>query len=190
MFYKGIWLVFLGTGRHQFHHTPVEADIGKLIPMYAVVLLIMAIGLFPKAFIEALSQPLILFTHHTRDNIHRPEYLPVTGSIIDDWIMCSRLYVIGGLIFLVRRRITINKPQTFNVTWGCGYVAPTGKMQYTASSFIRAYRKLAEPLLSISKKKKEIKEVFPKTGGQETHPYDKAEEWFIDYPLLRVKKIF
>ena len=36
------------------------------------------------------------------------------------------------------------------------------KMQYTASSFVRAYRKLAEPLLSIRKKKKEIKEVFPK----------------------------
>jgi len=77
-----------------------------------------------------------------------------------------------------------------NVTWGCGYTAPSAKMQYTASSFIRAYRKLAEPLFSIHKKKKGITGVFPATGGQETHPYDKAEEWFIDYPLLRLKKFF
>ena len=53
-----------------------------------------------------------------------------------------------------------------NVTWGCGYIAPTAKMQYTASSFIRAYRKLAEPLFSIHKIKKEIKGVFPKTGDR------------------------
>ena len=84
----------------------------------------------------------------------------------------------------------LNKPVEFNTTWGCGYAGTTGKMQYTASSFIRAYRKLAEPLLSIRKKKKEIKDVFPKGGGQETEPYDKAEEWFIDYPLQLLKTFF
>ena len=36
----------------------------------------------------------------------------------------------------------------------------------------------------------EIQEIFPKTGGQETHPYDKSEEWFIDYPLQLLKKFF
>jgi hypothetical protein len=86
--------------------------------------------------------------------------------------------------------MTINKPREVSTTWSCGYVGSTEKMQYTASSFIRAYRKLAEPLLSIRKKKKEIKGIFPEKGGQETHPYDKAEEWFIDYPLQLLKKVF
>ena len=57
--------------------------------------------------------------------------------------------------------MTVNKPLEFSATWGCGYVGSTEKMQYTASSFVRAYRKLAEPLLSIHKKKKEIEGVFP-----------------------------
>jgi hypothetical protein len=74
-----------------------------------------------------------------------------------------------------------------NVTWACGYTAPTSKMQYTASSFIRAYRKLADPVLSISKRKREITGVFPESGGHETHPYDKVEEWVIDYPLNLLK---
>ncbi|MDE3143205.1 MAG: hypothetical protein KGL19_03560, partial [Bacteroidota bacterium] len=30
----------------------------------------------------------------------------------------------------------------------------------------------------------------PETGGQETHPYDKAEQWLIDYPLQQLKKFF
>jgi len=86
--------------------------------------------------------------------------------------------------------MTINRPKNFNATWGCGYIAPTYKMQYTASSFIRTYRKLAEPIFSIRKKKKEIQGIFPKAGGQETHPYDKIEEWFIDYPLQLLKTFF
>jgi len=188
-FTKAFGTVFLGTGRHHLEHTPAEAEMGKLIPMYAVFMLIMAIGLLPKTFVIALSQPLSLFTHLTANNI--PEgILSLTGtmSMIG---LCSAIFLsLAGLIFLVRKRITSNQPKTVNVTWGCGYIVPTGKMQYTASSFIRAYRKLAEPLFSIHKIKKEIKGVFPKTGERETHPYDKAEEWFIDYPLLRLKKFF
>ena len=188
-FTKAFGAVFLGTGRSSLQHTPVEAEFGKLIPMYAVVILIMAIGLFPKTFVIALSEPLNLFTHLTANNIPVGiNSLTATMSMIG---LCSAIFLgMAGLVFFVRKRITSNKPQTVNITWGCGYIAPTGKMQYTASSFIRAYRKLAEPLFSIHKKKKEITGVFPKTGGQETHPYDKAEEWFIDYPLLRLKKFF
>jgi formate hydrogenlyase subunit 3/multisubunit Na+/H+ antiporter MnhD subunit len=188
-FTKAFGAVFLGTGRSNLQDTPAEATFGKLIPMYAVVMLIMAIGLFPKIFVMALSEPLNLFTHLTANNISG-EIIPLTGtmSMIG---LCSAIFLgLAGLIFFVRKRITSNKPQTMNVTWGCGYIAPSPKMQYTASSFIRAYRKLAEPLFSIHKNKKEITGVFPKTGGQETHPYDKAEEWFIDYPLLRLKKFF
>jgi formate hydrogenlyase subunit 3/multisubunit Na+/H+ antiporter MnhD subunit len=188
-FTKAFGAVFLGTSRSNLQHTPSEAEFGKLIPMYAVVILIMAIGLFPKTFVIALSEPLNLFTHLNGDNI--PVGINILTTPMSMIGFCSVIFLaMAGLVFFVRKRITSNKPQTVNVTWGCGYIAPTGKMQYTASSFIRAYRKLAEPLFSIHKKKKEITGVFPKTGGLETHPYDKAEEWFIDYPLLRLKKFF
>lgn len=188
-FTKAFGTVFIGTPRNDLQHAPAEATFGKLIPMYAVFVVIMAIGLFPKTFIMALSEPLHLFTHITADNISG-ETLPLTGTITMIGL-CSAIFLcLAGLIYLTRKRITINKSQPVNVTWGCGYIAPAAKMQYTASSFIRAYRKLAEPLFSIHKKKKEITGVFPATGEQETHPYDKAEKWLIDYPLLRLKKFF
>lgn len=188
-FTKAVGSVFLGTARHHFHHTQEEAGFGKLLPMYAVVFLIMAIGLLPKPCIEALSKPVSLFTYNTSSGIH-PGLLPVTKALSAIGICAAGFLLLAGLIYLIRRKMTSNKPQVFNTTWGCGYVAPGSKMQYTASSFIRAYRKLAEPFLSIRKKKKEITEVFPKAGGQETHPYDKAEEWFIDYPLQLLKTFF
>lgn len=186
-FTKAFGSIFSGTLRHNFQHAPGEADFGKLIPMYAVFILITAIGLFPKIFITALSEPIKLFTHYPDD------YIPADGLSITATMsmigLCSGAFLgLTGLIFFLRKRIMSNKPQTVNVTWGCGYVAPTGKMQYTASSFVRAYRKLAEPVFSIHKKKKEIRGVFPKSGGQETHPYDKLEGWFIDYPLQQLRK--
>jgi hydrogenase-4 component B len=188
-FTKAFGTVFLGTARKDFHGKPQEANFGKLIPMYAVFGLIIAIGLFPKIFITALSQPLNLFTH-TPDNTIPASELSLTATMSTIGL-CSAVFLgLAGLIFLLRKRMTSNKPQAVNVTWACGYTAPAVKMQYTASSFIRAYRKLAEPVFSIHKNKKEIQGVFPKSGGQETHPYDKAEEWFIDYPLQQLKKFF
>jgi hypothetical protein len=63
-------------------------------------------------------------------------------------------------------------------------------MQYTASSFIRSYRKLAEPILLVEKKEKAIKGIFPHDGRHETHPGDKAEKWLIDIPLKRLRFFF
>jgi len=186
-FTKAFGSIFSGTARSNFHDNPREANFGKLIPMYAVFVLMMAIGFFPKTFVTALSEPLNLFTRSlNNDNLAGRLPLTVTMSMIG---ICSAGFLgLTGLIFLLRKSLIGNKPQTVNVTWACGYVAPTAKMQYTASSYIRAYRKLAEPIFSIHKNKKEIKGIFPKSGGQETHPYDKLEEWFIDYPLQQLKK--
>jgi hydrogenase-4 component B len=32
--------------------------------------------------------------------------------------------------------------------------------------------------------------VFPKSVLQDTYPYDKVEEWMIDYPLQTLKRFF
>jgi len=153
-FTKAFGAVFLGTARHKFYHAPREAGIGKLVPMYAVMVLIIAIGLFPNVFIRALSGPVALFTHiNAGGNI--PGDIPPAGDALSMIGICAAGFLLlTGLIYFIRKRMMLNKPVEFNTTWGCGYAGTTGKMQYTASSFIRAYRKLAEPLLSIRKKKR------------------------------------
>jgi hypothetical protein len=188
-FTKAFGSVFSGMSRYNFHHAPAEANWGKLIPMYATAVLIVAIGLFPKIFVTSLSEPLHLFMHYPGNEVQAAG-LPVTATLSMIGLCSAAFLGLSGLIFLLRKNIIHNKPQTVNITWACGYVAPTAKMQYTASSFIRGYRKLAEPIFSIHKIKREIQGVFPKSGGQETHPYDKTEEWVIDYPLQLLKKFF
>ncbi len=186
-FTKAYGTVFLGTARSEYKHTPVEAHWMALFPMYAVLAFILLIGIFPKIFIIALSEPLYLFVNK----------LNIKGTAIEfpsfdvlNMIGLAGLGMIGlsSVIFLIRRQITKNRPQNIDVTWSCGYVAPNSRMQYTASSFTRTYRKLAEILLSIEKDKVEIKGVFPHEGKHETHPYDKSELWLIDYPIERLHR--
>ena len=76
-----------------------------------------------------------------------------------------------------------------DTTWGCAYTGNTEKLQYTASSFIRSYRKLAEPILSIKKEKEEATGLFPQRIMQKTHALDKIETWLIDKPIHMFRRV-
>ncbi len=187
-FTKAFGAVFLGNSRHHFPHPPTESSAGKLIPMYMVMGLILAIGLCPNFFLGMLSEPLKLFTDKLSLSAEAAYTVTNTGYTMMYIGWCSTgLIVLTGIIFFIRKKITVQKSVAITPTWSCGYVGNTAKMQYSASSFVRTYRKLAEPLLSIYKKKKEIKGIFPKDGWRETHPYDIVEEWLIDIPLKQIK---
>lgn len=175
------------------HQSPTEANTGKLIPMYIITALIVAIGIFPSFFLQLLSEPVKLFsaqiavpwTLSGAEVSHNSNLIPPPIEYIG--YFSAVFMLLAGLVFFIRQKITAQRPVVMAETWGCGYVGDTSKMQYTASSFIRTYRKLAEPLLFIQKKKIEIKDVFPLRGKQETQPYDKIEAWLIDTPLKQIK---
>jgi hypothetical protein len=181
-FTKAFGTVFLGRARHPWSHTPREFRDGRLFPMYMIVTLMMAIGLFPHFFIKMMSGPLTLFTGKSLEMVP-VEKFQITEVLSMVGLSSAGFLLLAGIVYFIRRRMTMTQAESQDATWGCGYVGPSAKMQYTASSFVRAYRKLAEPVLLIHKKKKELTGVFPSDGGHETHPYDKAEAWLIDYPL-------
>ncbi|HYV93967.1 MAG TPA: proton-conducting transporter membrane subunit [Chitinophagales bacterium] len=187
-FTKAFGAVFLGNSRHHFPHLPTEGNTGKLIPMYMVMGLVLAIGLCPDFFLGMLHEPVKLFTDKLSSSPQATDTISNSGHTMMYVGWCSTgLMALTGIIFFIRKKITAQKPVAVSSTWGCGYVGDTAKMQYTAGSFVRTYRKLAEPLLLIHKKKKEVIGIFPKGGWRETHPYDLVEEWLIDFPLKQIK---
>ena len=188
-FTKAFGTVFLGSARHTLQHLPEEANLGKLIPMYAIILMIVAIGVFPQFVIQLLSRPVGLYTNFPGYSLPFMRF-PFTDTLTNIGYAAFGLFALTGFVFLIRKYFTSRKPEVIGETWGCGYIAPTPKIQYTASSFIRSYRKLAEPLLLIHQHKKEVEGVFPLGGALETHPDDKAEEWLIRYPLLKLRQFF
>lgn len=187
-FTKAFGIIFLGTPRRAFAHIPTEANWGKLVPMYAVMMLIVAIGLFPGFFLAVLSGPVAAFTAKI-PGIPQALLLPESTTRLAANIgWCAVGFIaLAGLVFFIRQKATNGKPTSIYATWSCGYVGDASRMQYSAGSFVRSYRKLAEPLFSIHKKKRPVEGIFPTDGWQETHPHDKMEEWLIDHPLKKLK---
>jgi len=59
----------------------------------------------------------------------------VTDSL---WLItgiAAGIFGLTALLSLIRHRVLAGRSVTETVTWDCGYVAPTPRMQYTASSF-------------------------------------------------------
>lgn len=185
-FTKAFGSIFLGSPRHIFHYEPRESNFIKLIPMYLIVVLIVSIGIFPGYFLKALSMPVSQLTGISGIAFN-PLESTISTTISQVGYVSLLLIGIAGIIFLIRTRFTKLNQYKTSTTWGCGYTGETSKMQYTASSFIRNYRKLAEPLLDVHKFKKEVKGIFPDIAWHETHPKDKIEETLIKYPVRQLK---
>jgi len=181
-FTKAFGIVFLGESRTEYPRPPAEASAFQLIPMYLTGLAILAIGLFPAFFLRMMTAPLSLFVpaESVTAYLGGPTLvlLRQVGTAAMIFIAISALIL--GIRYLIQRK----KVQASSVTWGCGYVAPSPQMQYTANSFVRKYRKLASPALSVKQETTEVRDVFPqKKESFRTHPGDKLEQYVIDAPV-------
>ncbi|MDD4821676.1 MAG: hypothetical protein PHI48_03860, partial [Bacteroidales bacterium] len=125
-------------------------------------------------------------------NLHQLSFTSFQGKNIDvmvaiskaNWILLAVVVSLWGIRKLVQRKKTV----TIASTWGCGYTAPTAKIQYTASSFVKTYTKLFGTIFLIHRKEKEVEGIFPAEAHHETHPYDIIEHGLIDYPIRKFKE--
>lgn len=185
-FTKAFGIIFLGQERSHFDHEIKEAEPSKLFPGYLILLLILIIGLFPQIFIRLLINPVGLFTSGMRDV--SPELKMINNLQSISFVAWTFLLAIA-IIRIIKYFVARNRKIAITPTWNCGYTSPGSKMQYTASSYVRSYRKLIGPLLQMNKKEENIKGVFSKPIHSQTHPYDKTEAFFIDLPLKIMNKI-
>ncbi|MDP2336535.1 MAG: proton-conducting transporter membrane subunit [Bacteroidota bacterium] len=186
-FTKAFGIVFLGNARQKFHHEVKEVPFLQLLPLYLIAFLIVVIGVYPQFLLNALSQPVNLLSGipintmiHFQDSLLGDILQPVTWST---WIFI--LIILAT--FVIRKFITRERKVAVESTWGCGYVEPTPKLQYTAGSFVRAYSKLFRPILLSSKTEEEVRGIFPSGGSYETHSYDRLEKQLIDNPIAAYK---
>ena len=182
-FTKAFGTVFLGTPREKIEVDQAE-NFHRIWPMYLIGVMILVIGLFPLLFNSYLAKIINLYQPVT-SYVAISEFL--YGLSMAGWYSLAFVSLIL-LIFLVRYFISKKLVIKEDETWGCGYTGQTGKMQYTASSFIRTYRKLAEPVLLLKKEKAEAKGLYPGNIMHKTHPLDKIENWLIDKTLFMIRR--
>jgi len=181
-FTKTFGTIFLGNQRQPLAHKPHEVSSIMLIPQYIIILMMLSVSLFPQIYLGVIGNILTGFTKSTVV----PMPLEFTGyiSIMRDISLYSLLFIaITGVFWGIRVLIMRGRPQIIGPTWGCGYTAPTSKIQYTAKSFSKSLSKMFNFIVIERKQYEELKkgEIFPKNKKYVSHYHD-----FFEFRLIHV----
>jgi NADH:ubiquinone oxidoreductase subunit 5 (subunit L)/multisubunit Na+/H+ antiporter MnhA subunit len=183
-FTKAFSIVFLGIERHPIHHKIHDRGFFGLVPQYLIALLIVAVGLLPQLFINIVGRPVSLFVSSEILPSIQLEFIHSTRMVsLAAWVLILLSLIVLG----IKKAATSTRDITTVPTWGCGYISPIPRLQYTANSFVRSFRKLIRPLLIMNKDEDLIEGVFPRSIHSETRPYDKLEALLIDKPTTYIR---
>jgi len=183
-FTKAVGIVFLGEPR-----TPAAAQAREVrkvmrVPMVILAALCVVLGLAGPLLARAVA-PVAALVATGRTGVAAPEgSLPPLRSL--GWISGAAVVLGAGILglALARRALLRGRPVDTSGTWDCGFVAPTPRMQYTASSFAEPIVALFRAVLRPHADLHRPHGLFPRSAGVHTHTSD----LFVDRlyrPLFR-----
>lgn len=187
-FTKAFGIVFLGEPRSGKVSGAGEMERDMIIPQYFTVLFIILIGIVPVLFVKPVFGIVsAIFSLSDETQIVSSSLSNLTGISI-----LSGIFVLVITILLVYRNLHLrSKPVSYGPTWGCGYTAVSGRLEYTATSYTYNYNHLAKPLLQTKKVMKDIgeEEIFPAGRSFESHSEDVFKKYLIDGPVDMVSNL-
>lgn len=130
-FVKVFGAVFLGTARSDHSHHAHESPPTMVGPMAVLVACCLVIGLLPAQVAPVLTMGVEAWSPGTTSAAGEAGLAPL------GWVSVMGFVLLGGLLAttVLLRHFIRDRPVGEGATWGCGYAAPTPRMQYTSSSF-------------------------------------------------------
>ena len=125
--------VFLGIPRSGAAERAHEAPPPMLLPMAVLAAACAAIGLAPAAVLPPLERAAAEWAGLPAGAMAAPAADAAASAWRVSLTALALLLALGALWLL--RRAWLRGPQPRAETWGCGFTAPTARMQYTGSSF-------------------------------------------------------
>ncbi|EOR95919.1 Hydrogenase-4 component B [Arcticibacter svalbardensis MN12-7] len=192
-FTKSFGTIFLGSPRKSFDHPPKEVSVIMQIPIGIMIGIMLLIGIFPN-YLLLIIQPVV--------QVFNSAYLPSPAlAVLDPTLMMVGrisflLIVLVALLYFIRSRRTKATEVIYGPTWGCAYIVPNPRMQYTGKSFTKTLAKMFSVFTDEKKEYRELQDtdVFPTT---ETHYISHYNEFFetriidpLDKRLLRLMNYF
>jgi hypothetical protein len=98
--------------------------------------------------------------------------------------------LVTGLIFFIRWTVSRKNVKEVSATWGCAYVAPNTKMQYTGKSYSKSLGKLLNFMMIEKKGYVELNpdEIFPEQRRYRSFYLDIIESKIIDPLILLIRR--
>jgi hydrogenase-4 component B len=114
---------------------PAEVSRWMLVPMGVHAVGVIVLGVLPLLGFKLVQGSTVI----ALESLSKPPTLSALKPIADTltWIgaISGALVLSIELLLWLRSRAASSKLATSHLTWGCGYGAPTPRMQYTGSSF-------------------------------------------------------
>jgi hydrogenase-4 component B len=176
-FVKVYGAVFLGTARSEHALHVHESGPSMIGPMAILAACCTLIGLAPLLVAPALGQAISAWAPKVSDGARQLEVLAPLGWISIMGVLLIGMILLAALGLYARLRAA---PRCTAATWGCGYVAPTRRMQYTSSSFAQMLVELFAWALRPRTHKPKIAAIFP----QETAFHSEVPDPVLDEAVL------
>jgi hydrogenase-4 component B len=131
-FVKVYGAVFLGVARSDHARPAHESPPTMLVPMAVLAACCVLIGLVPLAIVPLVAKGVSAWALDAMDTAPDLRALaPLESITVVGLGLMAALLAVGSLLWLRLRASVVAEGST----WGCGYLAPTPRMQYTSSSF-------------------------------------------------------
>jgi len=150
--------IFLGAPRSDEVNHAHEGDLSMTIPMVLLASAALLLGLVPFV-ISPLLEAAVQAWHP--EGVYIDEISSLAGQY---WfpLFGGAILFLAGLGF-IWYRVALHKKQNQEerLTWDCGYAKPTGRMQYTGTSFAQNLVRIFSFTLLPQKDRIRIRETFP-----------------------------
>jgi hydrogenase-4 component B len=174
-FTKAFGIVFLGEPRSEHPAHAFESEKSILVPMVLLAAGCLVVGLAGFRIVRALPFVLAGIVPFDATQINGQLAL-VSGSLASFTIGALVLLVLITLITLLRLGLLSGRTVRRAGVWDCGYIKPTARMQYTASSFAQPIIDLFNVFQHGRKRFKAPKGYFPAAASFETETLDTSSE--------------
>ena len=181
-FTKTFGTIFLGNQRQPLAHKPHEVSKLMLYPQYVIIVMMLSVAIFPQVYLQVIGSILSGLTKSMV--VHQPTEFAGYISIMRNISLYSMLLIgVIAAFWGIRTLVLRGRSQVIAPTWGCGYTAPTSRIQYTGKSFSKSLSKMFNFIVIERKQYEELKagEIFPEYKKYKSHYHD-----FFEFRLIHV----
>ncbi len=180
-FTKAFGIVFLGEPRSEHPQHAHESDKSILFPMVLLAAGCFIIGLSGFRIIRVMPYVVENLISPSSPGGFEPAAVRAEIFLASDYLRSftyGALAILGlaALIALLRLRLLSGRTVREAGVWDCGYVKPTARMQYTASSFAQPIIDFFNVFQHGRKRFRPPQGYFPATAYFETETLDTSQE--------------
>jgi hydrogenase-4 component B len=183
---KAYGAAFLGVSRSEQTVHAHEAPGSMLAPMGCLAAGCLLLGLLPSWFTPLIDRAVGTWAWEAGrlEQVSKLAPLGKVGGI--GFLLAGSLAVTTAVFRTLMARSMVESSST----WGCGYSAPTARMQYTSSSFAEMLGKLFAWVLRSRSRGPRINELFPRHPARfESVAAEPHEEILVPAPRVLIRPL-